>query len=243
MIIDSPLETQRFNIKAGKIIIDHINEIERSLRTARAEGYDLLTCRVSTKDLFLLQALEREGFFLTDTLLYYRTDISSGDSAADDWASPIRDEKSIQQVREVVSLAFKGYPSHYSMDKNLNPERCEEIYEDWALRSCRDRTVATEVLGRFEDGKLVAFLSVKDHMSHGEVLLAAVHPLYQGQGLLQKLLSASVSWARQQGHHEIFYSTQIQNIAAQKALIRKGWEISHSFYTLHCWINQGGQKL
>lgn len=236
MLIDSPLESQRFNIKAGKLKISTKNEIKADLIQAKEQGIEFLSCRVGTQDLFLFQALEAEGFFLTDTLVYYKKTVPE-EKLTQMWQSCLENDKHVRQIIEVAQEAFKGYPGHYAMDMRLDQNAAEEVYRDWARRSCVDKKVATDVLATFQaDGNLGAFVSVKDHMDHGEVLLAAVHPAYQGQGLLQKLLQASLAWAQSQGHKDMFYSTQLQNIAAQKALVRQGWELSHSFYTLHCWV-------
>lgn len=235
MIIESPLESQRFSIKAGKLQLSPGIDLHGSIQHARKQGYDFLSCRVRTSDVDLVQDLTREGFFLTDTLVYYRRSLESL-APVREWIS-CRGEAFVADVLAVAQKAFQDYPSHYAMDKRLDRERVAEVYQDWAMRSCGDLSVATEILGSFENGRLIAFVSVKDHLTHGEVLLAAVHPDFQGQGVLQKLLQASSAWAYNQGHKEIFYSTQLQNVAAQKALARQGWEMSHSFYTLHCWLD------
>ena len=235
MLIDSPLESQRFNIKAGKLKISTKNELKDDLIKAKEQGLNFLSCRIPTQDVFLFQALESQGFFLTDTLVYYKKSVPD-ETLPQTWKSCLGNDTYIQQVISVADESFKNYPSHYSMDARLDQEAVQEVYRDWARRSCADKTVATDVLATFDKDNLVAFVSVKDQVSHGEVLLAAVHPGYQGQGILQKLLQSSLSWAQTQGHKDVFYSTQLQNIAAQKALVRQGWELSHSFYTLHCWI-------
>lgn len=235
MLLDSPLESQRFNIKAGKLKISTKNEITSDLIHAKEQGFNFLSCRIPTQEVFLFQGLEQEGFFLTDTLVYYKKSVPD-ETLPQAWTSCLDNDSYVQQVIAVAEQSFKDYPSHYSMDRKLDQQAVQEVYRDWARRSCLDKTVATDVLGTFDKDTLVAFVSLKDQVGHGEVLLAAVHPGYQGQGILQKLLQSSLSWAQSQGHKEVFYSTQLQNIAAQKALVRQGWELSHSFYTLHCWI-------
>lgn len=240
MLIDSPLESQRFNIKAGKIKISSGKDIAPVLALAKDRGYHFLSCRIPTAEVFLFQDLEKHGFFLTDTLLYYKRS-TQGAEKQSDWKSCLGNENLVKQVCEVADKSFAGYPSHYAMDLRLDQNAASEVYKDWAQRSCFDRNMATDVLCKIEENEnqednVVAFVSLKSHKNFADVLLAAVHPNHQGKGLLQKLLTASVSWAANLGHPEVFYSTQIQNIAAQKALVRQGWELSHSYYTLHCWL-------
>ncbi|MGZ3782021.1 MAG: GNAT family N-acetyltransferase [Pseudobdellovibrionaceae bacterium] len=237
MLIDSPLESQRFNIKAGKIKVSSGQDIAPVLVLAKDQGYNFLSCRIPTAEVFLFQELERNRFFLTDTLLYYKRS-TEGTPLSSDWKSCLSEPGCIQQVYEIADKAFAGYPSHYAMDLRLDQSAAAEVYKDWAQRCCLDRTMATDVLcvGGEKSEKVAAFVSLKSHKDFADILLAAVDPEYQGQGLLQKLLGASLSWASEHGHKQVFYSTQIQNIAAQKALVRQGWEPSHSYYTLHCWL-------
>lgn len=237
MLIDSPLESQRFNIKAGKLKISTVNDIAPVLRLAKDQEYQFLSCRIPTTDVFLFQELEKNGFFLADTLLYYKSSTENSQNSTD-WRSCLGNDHLNQQVFKVAEKAFENYPSHYSMDLRLDQKAAGEVYKDWAKRCCSDRSMANDVLVKTDNHneEVLSFVSLKSHQTHADVLLAAVRPDQQGKGLLQQLLNAAVVWAAQHGHKEIFYSTQIQNIAAQKALVRQGWEPSHSFYTLHCWL-------
>ncbi|MGZ3771516.1 MAG: GNAT family N-acetyltransferase [Bdellovibrio sp.] len=235
MLIDSPLESQRFNVKAGKIKVSSPKDVTPIVVDAKGQGYQFLSCRVPTTDVFLFQELEKNGFFLTDTLIYYKRSTKDLKNESE-WRSGIHEPNFADEISSVAEKAFEGYPSHYAMDLKLNQQAVGEIYKDWAKRSCLDRSMATDVLAKFEENKIISFVSLKSHKDYADVMLAAVHPKHQGKGLLQELLSASVNWAAKMGHKEIFYSTQIQNIAAQKSLVRQKWEPSHSFYTLHCWL-------
>lgn len=235
MLVDSPLESQRFNIKAGKIKVSSVKDISPVLSLAKDRGYQFLSCRIPTSEVLLFQELEKNGFFLTDTLLYYKRSTLRAEKHSD-WKSCLGNEDLTKQVCEVADKSFAGYPSHYAMDLRLNQSAASEVYKDWAHRSCLDRNMATDVLCKISESEVVSFVSLKSHKDYTDILLAAVHPNHQGKGLLQNLLAASVAWAANLGHSEVFYSTQIQNIAAQKALVRQGWEPSHSYYTLHCWL-------
>lgn len=235
MLVDSPLESQRFNIKAGKIKVSSVKDISPVLSLAKDQGYQFLSCRIPTSEVLLFQELEKNDFFLTDTLLYYKRS-TLGSEKQSDCKSCIGNEELIEQVCDIADKSFAGYPSHYAMDLRLDQTAAAEVYKDWAYRSCINRNMATDVLCKITKNEVVAFVSLKSNKDFADVLLAAVHPNHQGKGLLQNLLAASVSWAASLGHREVFYSTQIQNIAAQKALVRQGWELSHSYYTLHCWL-------
>lgn len=200
-----------------------------------ATDYEFASCRVPTSDLQTLQLLLKSGFFLVDTLVYYKTSTEKHSHEDTGATSCIEQKHLIDQVVDTAKLSFNGYPSHYAMDPRLNRDRAAEIYIDWAKRCCTDKEVATDVRVLLDNSKVAAFVALKKYTSHGEVLLAAVLPSHQGRGMLQRLLRSTVAWGKEMGISEVYYSTQIQNISAQKALTRQGWEISHSFYTLHCW--------
>lgn len=233
MLVESTLESNRFSVKCGRLQISSVEEIRSAIQSADQQNYQFLSVRIPTNNVELVQKLENFGFYIADTLVYYKRDISTIEGEPVQWHSCLNMSHLERDVVAITELAFKDYPSHYAVDSFFSKSDVEEVYLDWARRSCVDRQVATDVIGQFVDDQLVAFASVKDQTKYSEILLAAVHPQYQGQGLLQKLLAAAAAWAKAHGHNEIYYSTQIQNIAAQKALARQGWEMSHSLYTLH----------
>ncbi|MBO9668567.1 MAG: hypothetical protein J7501_17345 [Bdellovibrio sp.] len=239
MIAASPLESARFSIKAAKFHTDSSETAKLDVLEFLRQGYDFGSCRVSTGNVHLLQYLLKQGFFLTDTLVYYKKNVRKQEEVVPQLAvSCLGDEKLIANVVNLAKASFQDYPSHYSMDMRLNQERVAEVYPDWTARCCVDKNVASDVLAIVEDSVPTSFIVLKKHANFADVLLAAVHPANQGRGLLQNLLKSSIRWAIDAGLEEVHYSTQIQNIAAQKALIRQGFEMSHSFYTLHCWRDE-----
>ena len=57
----------------------------------------------------------------------------------------------------MATEAFRGYYGHCHADQRLDRAKCDEVYRDWALRSCLSRDVADQVLVAVLDGSIVGF--------------------------------------------------------------------------------------
>lgn len=236
MLFESPLESIRFEVKAGKLDVKDAHSLKEDLEQAKSEGYEFLSCRVPSNNLHLIQDLEVQGFFTADVLLYYKKKVNSEIRPEETLRSCLDTQNHKDAVVNVATAAFHNYPSHYFMDRRLPQEKVAQIYPDWAARCCQDPGAADEILGYFVGESLAGFVALKTVQNHVDIRLAAVHPEYQGRGILKHLLQGAEGWAANQNKAEVFYSTQLDNIPPQKVLVRQGWEPSHSFHTLHFWF-------
>jgi ribosomal protein S18 acetylase RimI-like enzyme len=206
----------------------------------RANGVALLIARCLVSELRAAQAMEREGFFLMDTLVYYacnleRTPIPS-DTAQATWR-PIRPGEE-EAVRAVADQLFRGYAGHYHADERLDRTKCDEAYTSWALRSCVSRDVADDVLVGVVDGSIAGFATLRiNSPEEGEVMLGGIGPAAQGRGIYRSLMIAGMGWCRSRGATRMVISTQITNWAVQKVWTRLGLEPCHAYYTFHKWFD------
>ena len=116
------------------------------------------------------------------------------------------------------------------------PSKCDEVYQDWARRSCLSRDVAGEVLVA-DDGRLVGFGTLKlNDPSEGEGGLYAVAPRARGAGLYRALMIESLRWCRARGAERMVISTQVTNLASQTVWSRLGFDPARSYYTFHLWL-------
>lgn len=236
MLYESPLESSRFGIKAGRIDVQDSSKIKEILGEAQKGEFKFLSCRIPSGNIHLIQDLEKEGFFTADVLLYYKRKVNPLNESEETLESCLAHDKDKESVIELATKAFHNYPSHYFVDRHFSKDVVNQIYPDWAKRCCDDRSTADEVLGYFYDGVLAGFVALKKNALQADIRLAAVHPDYQGRGILKYLLQGAEKWASLQQLGEVSYSTQLENIPPQKVLVRQGWELSHSFHTLHFWF-------
>jgi len=185
--------------------------------------------------------MEHAGFFLTDTLVYFRKkhvnypafNLSSGYS----WrlATPA----DADAVEYLAKQTFVGYSGHYHADQKLDIKDCDLVYSSWATNSCKDKSLADAVILIFKEAELAAFATLKkveEYMCEG--VLFGVGPKHQGKGLYDALMNLAQQWAIEAHYSQMIVSTQITNLAVQKVWCRHGFEPFKSYYTFHKWFPQ-----
>jgi ribosomal protein S18 acetylase RimI-like enzyme len=235
----SPLDEERFGIRtarASDVLPETVPEV---LEFCRENRVVLAACRCSVSEPLAAQELERAGFLLMDTLVYYARDLRRGEAAEEEEGSLVRPFRPGEEeaVRRVAADAFRGYVSHYHADPRLDPRKCDEVYPDWAFRTCV-RGAADQVLVAESEGAVAGFASIRRNSpDEADVLLFAVDPAHQGRGIARALLLKTMEWCRSRRVSRLLYSTQITNQPAQKLLVRIGFEPAHAFYTFHKWFD------
>jgi GNAT superfamily N-acetyltransferase len=234
----SPIDTARWSVKTAKATDLGPENLPAALAFCRDESVGFLIARCSTRDLPAAQAMERSGFELMDTLVYYALDLDAK-LPNDTGSIPIRDVRAGEesQVREVASKAFQGYLGHYHADPRLNRAQCDEAYVDWAHRSCLSKEVADAVLVADLDGAVAGFATLRLNSDvEGEGVLFGVAPEAQGRGIYRSLMVTAMKWCQARGRKRMVVSTQITNLAVQKVWSRLRFEPSVSYYTFHKWF-------
>lgn len=236
----SPIDTERFGVTAARALNVTSPFLESVLHFSKEHQVQFLMARCDMGDMEAVQAMEAEGFFLTDTLLYYEGSTESPSPATGLKSliiRPLADGEG-QAVQELAALSFHGYYGHYHADPRLNRDKCDEVYASWAYRSCVQRDVADEVFVAEKGNAICGFAAVKIHDSRtGEFILNAVHPRYWKIGVYSQLISQAKRLLFQRGIERIIISTQLSNVAVQKVWTREGFWLSHGFYTLHKWFD------
>ena len=232
------LETKRFGIRAARVTSDTA-EPDAINAAARDLDIRMITVRVGTDDLDRIHLLENDGYRLMDTLVYYSrplTDIPPLPPASDTETIRLARPDDAPAVALVAAKAFEGYIGHYHADPHLSDSAADEAYVEWAEKSiegCQPMRPAYVVEAA---GALVAFMTAQVQPDGtGEIILNAVHPDWQAAGIYSRLLVHVMQALQASGCHTLFISTQVNNIAVQKAWARNGLRMSHSYYTLHKW--------
>jgi GNAT superfamily N-acetyltransferase len=138
-------------------------------------------------------------------------------------------------VRQVAKQAFVGYFDHYHADPRLQERDADEAYADWAARLCQD-PAATVILARDAE-RVLGFGSMRLDENEGHAILFAVDPQAQGRGLLFGLVRQALSWCCDHGARRMAYVTHLQNVRAQRTLMRHKFVPVSSQYTFHKWYS------
>jgi len=237
----SAIDEERFGIRTAKAPHVTLDVLPSVIDFCKANNVALLIARTLTSDLPVAQAMEREGFTLMDTLVYYVCDLVRNPIPATNGnihIHPIRPGEE-EKVKGVAAEAFRGYFGHYHKDKRLDPAKCDETYVSWAVRSCILKEVADVALVAELNGDIVAFISLRlKNPDEGEGVLNFVAPRAQRQKINREILIGGMKWCLGKGATHMIISTQITNIAVQKVWTRIGFEPSYSYYTFHRWFDQ-----
>lgn len=234
----SDLDFHRFGIKTAKAPKISSENIDIILDFCTEKKVELLIARCDSNELKVVQKMEKNNFFLTDTLVFYEKKLNE----------PLQTSKTnvsirpfhlndIDDILDISKKAFSAYQGHYHADPHLARKKCDEVYVSWAERSCQNREVADEILIAEENSKILGFATLQTiDKNEGQGVLYAVSPEAQGKGIYRAFMIASFEWGAKRGFKKMIYSTQITNIAVQKVWVRLGAEPRRSEYTFHKWF-------
>lgn len=241
MIALSALDRQRFGHVVAKASVGANDDLDALLSECASQDVELLIARCASESLAQVQRMERRGFYLTDTLVYFQKKqvAPCGVALPAGYALRFAEPRDAPLLQAVAARAFEGYAGHYHADPRLDPSRCDEVYSSWAANSCSGQPFCDAVLlitsGSPDHVAAFATLARLNDLSF-EGILFGVDPSHQGKGLYAQLMERSQQWGLDQGLVRMVVSTQVTNVAVQKAWCRQGFEPSGSTYTLHKWL-------
>jgi GNAT superfamily N-acetyltransferase len=236
----SDIDRERFGFKTARVHGITTGTLSDALDFCSREKVELLIARCCMSDLAAAQAMERKGFQLMDTLVYYTRDLTRHPIPLDSGVAhfrPILQEEEAEVIG-VAKASFEGYFGHYHADPRLDNLHCNEVYIDWARKAFASRGDDENFIVAEIGSKIVAFGVFRMNSSEeGELFLGGVHPDYQGQGIYLSFLCRAIQWCLSKQAKRIVISTQLNNIAVQKVLTKSGFEISRGYYTFHKWFD------
>jgi ribosomal protein S18 acetylase RimI-like enzyme len=236
----SDIDKERFGVKTARVVGLTTDSLPSVLDFCAKERVTLLIARCNMSDLTAAQAMEKDGFLLMDTLVYYSLDLAKQPVPFDDGVFNFRPIR-VDEEDEIISVAaesFRGYFGHYHADQRLDNNKCDEAYIDWARKACASRGSNENFLVAEIQKKIVAFGVFRiNNPDEGELFLGGIHPDFQGQGIYLSFLCRAMQWCLSKNAKRIIISTQLNNIAVQKVLTRFGFEISRGYYTYHKWFD------
>lgn len=234
-------DEERFGMRSARTYIDSLETLREAETFCLEKDVAFLVARVATESIQIVQEMEKNSFRLMDTLVYYNRNLKTQSIPEDDCKILIRPIRQGEQdsIASIAKAIFQGYSGHYHADPFLDEGKCDEVYVDWAYRSCVDRNLTDEVLVAEHGGSIVGFATLRlNHSDEGEGILFGVSPSMQGRKIYRSFMIHGMHWCLSNKATKMIYSTQVTNIAVQKVLARLGFEMFESFYTLHKWYRQ-----
>jgi len=142
-----PWDSAFFEIPMARMVLIHdgdarraaIGEIVRSARDAcRARGIRHLSVRVDVADAETIQALEDAGFRMMDALATYIYPLKrpAPEPGKDMGVVRLYRPEDREQILAITREAYRGFRGRYHLDPHLPQERSDELYVEWAKKSC-----------------------------------------------------------------------------------------------------------
>ena len=236
----SKIDSDRFGFLIAKMNWfgeDPAIEIKR----LKEEGVKLVMSRVSSAEIGLLNELEAIGFLTKDIQVTYsfnytertvlpdqqKTDFSLRDAIPSDTI----------QIAALARKAFHNY-GHYFADTKLDRNKCDLIYEDWAMRSCTDKNIADKIIVAANGREVLGFLSFKKISAEKIIkgVMGAVSAGARGKGLFRAINIHGLHWAGIQDVERLQHNVIITNIPVNKTYAHLGFTVIQSEITLHKWL-------
>lgn len=234
----SDVDKERFGFKTARVVGLTSSSLPVVLDYCVREKVKLLIARSDMSDLNAVQSMEKQGFLLMDTLVYYHLRLVKHAVPADHGVVLVR-PVGVGEEEEVLSVArisFRGYCGHYHADPRLDKGKCDEAYVDWARKAYVSRQPENFLVGEI-NGKIVSFGVLRTNSpEEGEMFLGGIHPDFQGQGIYRSFLCKGMAWCLSKKAEKMVISTQLKNIPVQKVLVKLGFEIFRGYYTCHKWF-------
>jgi GNAT superfamily N-acetyltransferase len=236
----SELDRLRFGVTTAKATLEGSEQVAELMHWCGEHDVQMLIARCPTTELPLVQQMEQAGCFLTDTLVYFakRHIVAEPVELPEGYTSRVATAADADAVGRLAGLTFAGYFGHYHMDSRLDRRDADQVYLEWAAKSCSNPAVADAVLLIEQGDEIAAFATLKVHNAREfEGVLFGVHPAHQGKRLYHALMQLAQNWARERGIVHMIVSTQVTNLSVQKVWCRQGFEPSKSYYTFHKWFS------
>ena len=139
-------------------------------------------------------------------------------------------------IESLSAAAFTNYPSHYSSNKRFAPEKVTDGYVEWAKNCVTSPDCNVMVATR--DNIVCGFIATSVGRDDAEIILNAVDPHVQQQGIYGNLLQAVCSQLNDLGMSYVTISSQITNIRVINAWIKQGFKFSHALNTFHVELTE-----
>ena len=232
-------DTNHFGVKIASFAPLNESDVIEGVKWARDNAIQLLMGRCDTSDIKVINSMEKANFLLMETLVCYKFDFLNRSVPEAKKNIPIRSilPKDIKAIGEISKTAFKDFIDHFHRDPKLNQEKCDALYEQWAINSYKDKNLAERIIIADDRGKVLGFQMTKrvnEEVAEGG--LAAIDLKSQGRGIYTSLLINAMQWCKEKGFKKMEVKTQIPNYKVQRIWQRHGFEINSSLHTLHLWL-------
>ena len=238
--------TQTHGARDSEVLDGLLDEV---IRHAASRGTECLICKVQSLDCAGIHALERQGFFLMDTLLDLVFDSSR--TPLEDIRLPNRPERlhtrlaRPEDAPEILALAHKAFANYfgrYHSDPKMPPGTGAKVYDQWVCSGFAgwvDWTVVAEIDGQivgYSMWKNASALENKHCIDITHCNFGAIHPKFSGRGVYTALKLAGMRIAESFAKH-FDSAAHIANYPVHRGTMKLGWRIAGARHSFHKWLS------
>jgi GNAT superfamily N-acetyltransferase len=222
--------------------------VEETVKYAAKCGTECLTAKVHPRDTVTTHALERNGFLLMDTLVYYLFDFSRmrfsqviAPRRISGLITRLGTPADLSEILEIAERAFKNHFGRYNADPRMPPGAARDVYLEWARSSFSgwaDWVIIAEVRGRiagYAVWRKASALESKHGVDTIDYNLVAIHPHFAGHGVFAALCYDSMGMLKQHANY-LVAPTHVAHRAVHRFGFALGWQISGARHCFHKWL-------
>ena len=223
--------------KYQKSVVDKLLTVLHN--KAVENNIQLIFTRINLNNIFLIQHLLSQNYFLADILISLNK-IEERESVVDikQPSNLIIEDVKMEYEEKLVDITRSAYIySHYYTDTLIHFEKAEKIYIEWIKNSLRG--YANKILVAKQNKHIVGYITCKvipiGKSRYGLIDLIAVRKSYQQKDIGLHLILSALKWFSNHVR-TVYVATQAQNIAAIRLYEKTGFRIVSSEATLHHWL-------
>jgi hypothetical protein len=249
-----PWDSGFFEIPMARLILIHDAEADRTtqqrviasaLDVGRERGLHHLSVRIDVADAEAIQALEDAGFRMMDALATYIYPLKrpAPEPGKDMGVLRLYRPEDRDQVLDITREAYRGFRGRYHLDPHLPRDRSDDLYVEWAKKSCDGEWADVVLVTENGKGELHGWASYRQIEPVSTVGGAAIRGGGLGAcrrdkpGAYAGLLRAAT--IRIHGGGAVTeMQTQIFNFATIRLYEAVETQFVRADYTLHAWLGE-----
>ena len=247
-----PWDSAFFGLSMARVHLLHNDQmpgaILRSLIAAaftecRDRGMRHLSVRIDVADADVIQALEDAGFRLMDALATYIYPLKrpAPEPMKEMGVLRLFEPQDRDQILDITREAYRGFRGRYHLDPHLPRDRSDELYVEWAKKSCDGEWADVVLVTENGKGELHGWASYRQIEPVSTVGQTAIRGGGLGAcrrdrpGAYAGLLRAATE--RIHGGGAVTeMQTQIFNFATIRLYESVNTQFVRADYTLHTWL-------
>lgn len=236
------LDSELFGFKVAKLDASKLdaNTLPQYLETLAKKQVRLVFSKIAVLDNAMMQAARAASGKWMGDVVEMESDLSHikalDASKAPGLTLELATSIDLFEQQTLSALASRlTIHSHLGLDAKLDQRAVLKMFETWITNSFNHQA-ADEVLVAKLNAKPVGFISFFDH-TNARIELLVVNKSAEGQHVASSLLDKVLAILKARGFSKAQLATQINNAAALRLYVSRGFKEVQRLSTFHFWLS------